>query len=484
MTINKFAVLLIGLGIVFRLLTPAGYFFEHGVIIYATMADSLIHQHAFVMPFGGLFSDWSGPAPSRHFPPLYPLYLAVWLLVFGYSPAVIHVAAVVLSLTLLGTVLLVFRDLYDRERALVMTAWCGVNGILLDVTGKCLSENLILLTLTVTLWAGIMGLRTRRGHYWLVAGIAAGCGFLTKAQAGPFWLGAILLGLLGFLAIRRRQRIPTAPFLGGLCLFGLISGIWLLRNYLLFGTTETSWHNGQAYAYAATNPGLWLHGIIGVGPFFLLVLLIHLGPFTPMVRTLDRRNPETIGLGILGFFLFGSSLVITGAVWTYEGEFLDVNSTRYLIVGILPLTWLFVSHARFDRPGVRSAIVGSLLVMLAGGCVVMVESFIRPEKSQVARKDIWAAERLTGLVRAGDCVEIRPEINKNQFLYYYLRLKDRPGVGLFHDRAGRTCRFLVCYGRGLQPVEPDYRLVEQYYDGRVSIWEHVSASSTGRPQGG
>ncbi|MFO1532689.1 MAG: glycosyltransferase family 39 protein [Thermoplasmatota archaeon] len=108
------------------------------------MGQSFATTGSFTMPWGDPHSDLTAPVPSHHYPPLYPMYLASFYKVLGFSQATTDAASIASSLLALAVVYLCTRDLYGRTRALIATAVVAVCPLLVQVTGQDYSENLVL----------------------------------------------------------------------------------------------------------------------------------------------------------------------------------------------------------------------------------------------------------------------------------------------------------------------------------------------------
>ncbi|MGH7336855.1 MAG: hypothetical protein ACREI7_04700, partial [Myxococcota bacterium] len=58
---------------------------------YAVMGESFVRDGTFTMPWGDVYSPGGGAEPSHHYPPAYPVYLALLYALFGFSPEITHV---------------------------------------------------------------------------------------------------------------------------------------------------------------------------------------------------------------------------------------------------------------------------------------------------------------------------------------------------------------------------------------------------------
>ncbi|MEA3202794.1 MAG: hypothetical protein QOI63_460, partial [Thermoplasmata archaeon] len=177
---------LLGLGVFLRV---ASYWWTPLAVdafSYGVMGESFLRHGTFTMPWGDVDTFRTAAVPSHHYPPLYPVYLAGFYKLLGFSQSSTHVAAIVSSLAALFVTWLCTRDLYGQRKALVVVAVVAVSPILVQNTGQGYSENLVLLLFVATLWAILKSLE--KPWYILPAGILAGLGYLTKSSMGYFFV--------------------------------------------------------------------------------------------------------------------------------------------------------------------------------------------------------------------------------------------------------------------------------------------------------
>lgn len=404
-------VALIGLGICLRVVsywwTPLG----PDAYVYAAMADSLLESGTLTMPWGNPHTFDTAVVASHHYPPLFPAYLAGFYALLGVSAATTHVASIVSSLAALAVVWLCTRDLYGRPTALVVTAVIAINPLFVQNTGQGYSENLVMLLFTATLWAILKSLD--RPWYIVAAGLFAGLGYLAKSSMGYFFIIAGLGGLAWRLKWRGWKVLRDPSYLAAILLFGLIVLSWMWRNWVLFGTWETSHHLASAYSLAMGAPGEWFVKTWVAFLFYLFVgylLYLALLPWIPKLVGVPKLASEhDSGLWLaLGLPLLLSS-AIDAALWMAEGEFL-LHNVRYIAFVAVPAAWLIVRHTPRPTRVVRFAAVASMALFLVA-CAV----YARPSVSYRQ----YVGDDLGQLVEPGDSIDFLDSNTHGVYQFYF-----------------------------------------------------------------
>ncbi|HLF16061.1 MAG TPA: glycosyltransferase family 39 protein [Candidatus Thermoplasmatota archaeon] len=357
---------LIALGAALRIASLWTYDLGIDANRYAAMGWSFAQDGTFTMPWGDVYSPGAA-APSHHYPPLYPAFLAAFFSAFGFSETSVHLAAVVGGLLAIATTYLCTRDLYGHAKALAATAAVAVSPVLVHSTSRGYSEDLVLALFVATLWAILKSLE--RPAFMVAAGVFAALGYLAKSSMGLFFIIAGLGGLAWRTYWKGWRVLKDPPYLAAIVLFGATVVAWGWRNWSLFGSWETSAHLSAAYQHAAHEPVAWLLRslltflfLFGVGYLAFLGLL----PWLPRLRSIPRLASEhdsglwlAIGLPLL------LTALIDSALWLYEGEFFFFN-VRYVSFVIVPSVWLVMRHASLRDAGVRAATAASLLILVLG----------------------------------------------------------------------------------------------------------------------
>lgn len=222
--------------------------------VYAYMGWSFSETGEFVLPLASSMFAEDAPLYYRHFPPLYPAYLAVFYTLAGFSLEVTKTAAIAASLLLLAVAYLTTRDLFGRRKALYALALVALDPIYLAGTWMTYSESLVGILFVLTMWAILKSLR--RESYILLAGLFAGLGFLARSHIGYFFAIAGIAGIAWRFYHVRWRFLRDGWYLAAIGLFVGIVGAWSYRNVLRYGWPhwETSWYVSYAYETASPIP--------------------------------------------------------------------------------------------------------------------------------------------------------------------------------------------------------------------------------------
>lgn len=192
-------------------------------------------------------------------PPAFPLVLSVVAFLGFDAIGWFQFANLLIGLAVVVAVGLMARTIVDDRIALVAAAICALNPSFWSLEPMLLSEPLAMLA-TVAMLAAAIRLHaqpTRKAA--VVAGVAFGCGVLTRAELG---LAAALLVVL-ILALRRARRTAALVLLTA-----VVAGVtvlpWSVHNSLRF-SQPTPVSNGLGVTMAATyceetsgeNLGYW-----------------------------------------------------------------------------------------------------------------------------------------------------------------------------------------------------------------------------------
>jgi hypothetical protein len=381
--------------------------------VYAVMGNQLLHTHSFTMPWGDVHTYLTAPVPSHHYPPLYPVYLAGFYKVMGFSQSTTHVAAIASSLAALLVTWLCTRDLYGPRKALAATAAIALSPIFVQNTGQGYSENFVLLLFVATLWAILKSLD--RPWFILPAGILAGLGYLTKSSMGYFFIIAGLGGLAWRLHWKGWKVLKDPAYLLAIAAFGALVAGWAVRNYVLFGSWETSQHISAAYRHALAHPLQWAFLALVTFVFYATVgylLYLALLPWLPKLAKMPKLGSEhDSGL----WLALGLPLLLTAAIdaalWLTEREFF-FNNVRYVGFVAVPAAWLLLRHLDARQRVVRLAALGTFLLLLAGSVY-----FAKPSESSMQP----IANDLGPRLREGDSVAW-VDANVHGLYRYYFQL--------------------------------------------------------------
>lgn len=194
-------------------------------VIYISVARNLLAGDGFLQVVWG---------PMTHWPPLYPLLLAVPGFI-GLDP---HTVAAPINATLFGLTVFVFGRWLLRQLQSRLLAWLGglaaaLSPTLVGEAAWALSETLFILLTTSTLVNIGKFLKDgdRPALFWAAVLTALTC--LTR------YLGVALVATVALLLILQPKAVLSAK-MKRCAKYGLISllplGLWLLRNHHLSGT--------------------------------------------------------------------------------------------------------------------------------------------------------------------------------------------------------------------------------------------------------
>lgn len=403
---------------------------------YSVLGHSLLAHGNLVMPWGDVDTFQSTAVASHHYPPLYPIYLAGFYKILGFTQGATRVAAIVSSLAALAGTYLCTRDLYGKGKALLVTAILSLSPLLVQNTGQGYSENLVLLLFVATLWAILRSLE--RPWFIVAAGLLAGLGYLAKSSMGYFFIIAGLGGLAWRLRWRGLKVLRDPSYLTAIVAFGLVVAGWALRNFLLFRSWETSVHLNEAYANALAHPVQWAYLALVTSVFYIAagyLLFLALLPWVPRLARIPRLESEhDSGLWLALGLPLVLTAVIDAALWLSEGEFF-LNNVRYIAFVMVPAALLLVRHADLGQRGTRLALLLTVVLLISGALF-----FAKPTASPTQAIADDLAPRLAPIDSVGFVDK------NNHFAYrFYFQFTD----GGTHDRAVE----LACIEHPLCPAD-------------------------------
>ena len=369
---------LLAAGISLRVLAITRFPVSSDAAEYAVLGRSILEGRGMWLPWGEAWDlDTWTPGPSHHYPPVYPAYLAPFLVAFGFTPIAVQIAAFVAGIGLLVVFFIATRDLFGREKATWFVALLALDPVLIATTGTGYSENLLTLLFVVTVAAILKSLKEPR--WILVAGLAAGIAYLTKSAVGPFF---VLAGLAGFAWRFRFIRwgvLKDRAYLGGIGIFGAFAGAWGLRNLEWFwdGTSRTfleaaqtsvwfSWATERAFA----DPIDYLWILVVRLPFFAGLFLLVAGPWWRELRGLSFfRDEAASGLGLAAGLSYVLAWLISGALWVFErGPIWWADLTRYVVVATPVVWWMAAKGSDPASPSFKRkfAVAAAILIVMNG----------------------------------------------------------------------------------------------------------------------
>jgi hypothetical protein len=323
---------------------------------YYEMAVSLAHGGGLVISDPELLTKCEGHltlGPSHHFAPGLPIIEALFVSVLGEGSLALVVPLILLSWLAVAFALWTTNDLFGTDAALLVGA-----AVSLDWTGVFFgtflgySENLVMIVITVTLWAILRAIRSDR--FVLFAGLAAGIGYLSKASIGWFFIIAGIGGFFYRLMFRGWGVLRNGWYWGAVVIFALPVALWSYRNLSLFwdgtpGGLINAWQTSDIIsglvATAFAHPDLLLVGLAGKLPVMAGLLLV---PFVPFVDILWRqlkkwRQEEVFGLWLAIGLIFVLGWFFGAVFWvTDQTSLWWADNVRYVMPAEIALLWLVV----------------------------------------------------------------------------------------------------------------------------------------------
>ena len=331
------------LGVVVVLAREAGYgvALHYDSINYIGVARSLASGDGFTEVYGG-------GRPYLHWPPLYPLLLAVaGLLVFDPYDVAGPLGAVVFGLT----ILVIGRYLLERLESKYLALWCCA-ALTLSIplswmASWALSESVFILFVTVALIFMHKFLERDKGR-WLLLWVAV---FSTLALLTRY-LGVVLVGLV-LLTLLMQRGIAVGEKLKNVVMYALIPMIpiciWMVRNYVISGDFTGSRSGYPRYSLYEIVRYVWSvfrewQSPFGSWPVSIALIVLVVGIVAYMMvmglRTRDDRWSVWRSFYLFGGFVIAYILVLVGAL--ILGYVLGGGQSRYLVPAYIPVVVILV----------------------------------------------------------------------------------------------------------------------------------------------
>lgn len=178
-------------------------------------------------------------------PPLYPLFVAGCLLLFGEEPQAIAVAQHVLGVVIVGLTFWLGYLVAGRAAAILAGLATALSAPLLVMEHYLMSEMLFSAFLVAGLIAFVYA--RQRGQYWplAVTGALLGCAALTRPIAQ---IVLVLLALWLIWHWRSRWRRALVGLAVLLVAFGAVTAPWMARNRIVHGAFAVAGGLGEGLA--------------------------------------------------------------------------------------------------------------------------------------------------------------------------------------------------------------------------------------------
>lgn len=467
-------------GIVLRLVAPFFMDLRSDGDTYSAMGHAWMLRQEFLMPYGDV-TTWAPTPPgySNHYPPAYPFFLGIVYTIFGFGLWQTKWAAVLVAVAAIGVVYATSRDLYGRTAGALAGGLIALEPHLLWVTGAGFSENMVLLFFALTMWAIVRSLQDDR--YIVFAGLFAALAYLSRASVGYFFVVAGAGGFLWRFYYRRWALFKNVWYMLAIVLFGSVVAAWATRNVLLFGWVQESftlfghtylvdiplWETSSYTRYvqnlAFEKPDLWRKALLAKIPFFLAFLAWYVIPFLPESWKATKRVREeaTSALWLSVVLVWVIAWAIASMFWVFEQSSLYwLDNHRYIVIGLLPLGWLILREARFERASFRWR-YALMVISLFAACAATI-------LSPVKFADLRAAEHMDPYLRPGDEIAVDGGTIKYAFYAYLTDPHEVRVYGWGTD--GYTPEFIVSLKTTYDHAKGAW--VCQAYDGYTPVAEY------------
>lgn len=223
---------------------------------YMTAAQSLVHGHGLQTYISTRYE------PLIHFPLLYPLALAPFLLFgLGMVRSVTLLGAILFGTTIFLVGFIVYRFSHQVGTALAAAFITCVSPIMIDVNLEAMSEPLFFIWQLIGLALLATFINNRRMRWLIAAAIVASLAYLTR-YVGVTMIATGVIVLLLQTEIKFKSKLVDISIY--LISSGLPIGVWSLRNYLAAGSLTNRRVN-----YHAINPGNLYQGWETIKTWFI-----------------------------------------------------------------------------------------------------------------------------------------------------------------------------------------------------------------------
>jgi hypothetical protein len=343
--------------------TQANYQWLNDGYIYQEMGQSWLQNHEFIL--NGNF--------SHHFGPIYPLYLSVFFL---FLPPQLgsQIAAALMFAAAAVIVFFITKKMYGTNPALITTALVMTLPIYVFCTSRGLSEPLMLILYTLTVYFIMESLKPGKENRIIIAGLLAAIGFLTKSSFGYFFIVTGVGGFLWRFYYMRWSVFKNKNYLIAVGIFLSLLLVWTARDlYHFWDGTLASFlvavqpseymYSATAYTFANDFGGYFVECI-----FFTALTAVfaatYLWIFADYLKPVRKRfREERISCLLVSIVLpVVIGILITSLYFVYENYFMEdylltylpVSQVRYLIyqliryyyIALVPLTWIAYEMAK------------------------------------------------------------------------------------------------------------------------------------------
>jgi 4-amino-4-deoxy-L-arabinose transferase-like glycosyltransferase len=333
----------------------ANYLFLHDGVIYKELGQSFLKNAEFIELNGNY---------NHHAGPIFPLYLSPFYL-FLHPHYGTQIALEIIFIVSLLVTFFTTKKLYGLTAGLITSALVSTVPMYIFSTSRNYAEPLILIFYILTLYFIVESLKPENEHYIILAGLTGVLGFLTKPSVGYFFIIVGVIGLLWRYHYVGWNAFKNKNYLLALGVFLSITLVWTARNITRFwdGTTWglftaafPSNYMGQVTVFNVNNLGNFFVETIFFSAFSAIFLSayswVFMGGLKNSFRHLrEEKNCFLLIAMVLPILVgvFSSSLFYNlettaeqaiSYLPDYQVRYFNLNTTRYLFVALIPLSWL------------------------------------------------------------------------------------------------------------------------------------------------
>jgi 4-amino-4-deoxy-L-arabinose transferase-like glycosyltransferase len=354
-TFNRILIIIILFGILLRINTFWTLPPTYDGNAYIAVGHNIPKTGEIMAPWGGDFG--TGNSTDLEFSrlsPVFPSYLSVFYMIFGYSIAITQIAGIILGILTLLVIYLSTKSLFGHRKGLIVTAIMSVTWPLIIYPGMEWGDNMVIIFFVATLWAFLKGLQNSK--YMIFFGLFSATLILTKVHGVHFLFGIAIV--IGFFLWRYRF-MGTKVFKDKYYYFGSAGFLfillgWFIRNNLrMLKTTEQT-----AFSIAPSSPSIELLIMFALKFPYLLILaavcfLFWWKELEITFKKIKKEDYNALWMFTIGFFLL--IWVITalmGGVNIHDRDTVfRLNHIRYITPIYVSLLWLVAKDCDWTHQG-------------------------------------------------------------------------------------------------------------------------------------
>lgn len=291
----------------------------------------------------GTFTTGTQDSPAWGDSLIYPLYLSLFYKGFGYSVFSTQLASLIAGILAIFVVYITTADIFDKRKGLIVAAIIALNPWVIFATATNITENFLIIFLSLTLWALIKSSKDTR--YLFFGGIFATLTLLAKTNIGIPLVIVLVIFFVLWQFYYNKKKILKDPYM---IFFVVILLVGAFARYYMMSQMD-----GYPSEARTSLPSLLTaRGLIQLAfqlPFHLLLPATYFLFFIPETyKAISQLKSRTNNLLIL-VLAGGLGLILLHAV--SRGTWLQTlpgASERYFITFIVPTVWLFFGYLKLD----------------------------------------------------------------------------------------------------------------------------------------